>query len=71
MKSKAAAATRRTRIERELALTPAERVALAFELGRRDAEVRARATGKTVEEAAAELAAERRRGRKFSRCAER
>jgi hypothetical protein len=71
MKSKVADEARRARIERELAMMPAERVALALRLGRRALELRARTAGATLEEARRQLAAERRQGRRVSRCASR
>ena len=49
-------------------LTPAERVALALRLGRRDVETFAATQGMTLEEARARLRQRGQRGRRASRC---
>jgi hypothetical protein len=49
-------------------LTPAERVALALRLGRRDVETFAATQGLTTKEAEQRLRSRRQRGRRPSRC---
>jgi hypothetical protein len=71
MKSRVADEVRRERVERELAMSPAERVALALQLGREAAEEYAAAHGMSVAEARRALAAARQKGRRRSKCAER
>jgi len=51
-----------------LAMTPAERVELAFSLGERDLEFFMAARGFSRKEALAEIERSRQRGRRYSRC---
>jgi hypothetical protein len=51
-----------------LAMTPDERVALAFALGERDLEFFMAANGLPRKEALAEIERSRQRGRRYSRC---
>ncbi|HET9766639.1 MAG TPA: hypothetical protein VFS60_07320 [Thermoanaerobaculia bacterium] len=53
------------------ALTPAERVALALRLGRRDVETFAATQGLAVEDARRLLRSRAQRGRRASRCMDR
>ena len=62
-----AATSRTSRLAREAALTPEERVALAFELGRRDLVRFAEAHGLSLREAHRQLRANRQAGRTPSR----
>ena len=59
---------RHERQQELLRLTPAERVALALRLGRRDVETFAATQGVTFEEARALLRQRGQRGRRKSRC---
>ncbi|HEX2122928.1 MAG TPA: hypothetical protein VHL59_14950 [Thermoanaerobaculia bacterium] len=70
MRSKVAEALRRETEEEMLAMSPDERLALAFRLGEEAIETFAAARGISREEAKRLLAAERRRGRRYSRCIE-
>ena len=68
MKSNVAEEARRARIERDLAMTAAERVALAFDLGERDLVVFMTANGVSREEALRILDANKRKGRGRAEC---
>lgn len=70
MRSRVAEETRRARVEEERALSPTERVRLAFELGARDATLLASAAGLTTAEAARRIRASHAAGRRRSVAAE-
>lgn len=68
-RSKVAEAVRQARIDEEQALTPAERVKLALELGERDLALYMAGNGiSDPDEARKEIERLNQRGRRFSRC---
>jgi len=67
-RSKVAEELREEQRREVLAMTPAERVALAFALGERDLEFFMAANGLTREEALAQIEHTRNAGRRYSRC---
>jgi len=67
-RSKVAEALRAEQMREVLAMTPAERVELAFALGERDLAFFMAASGLSREKALAEIERSRRAGRRYSRC---
>ena len=68
MRSRVAEALRSLLDEEMRALTPAERVRIALELGERDLETMMAASGLSREEALARIRETRRAGRRPSKC---
>jgi hypothetical protein len=67
-RSKVAETLRTEQMRDVLAMTPAERVELAFALGERDLAFFMAANGLSREEALAEIERSRQTGRRYSRC---
>jgi hypothetical protein len=67
MRSKVAEDTRQELDQRMLAMTPAERMELAFAIGEEDLVIYCAANGLTRAEALARIRVERQSGRRYSR----
>jgi hypothetical protein len=67
MRSKVAEETRQELDRRMLAMTPAERIELAFAIGEEDLVLFAAANGLTRDEALSRIRMERQSGRRYSR----
>jgi hypothetical protein len=67
MRSKVAEETRQGLDRRMLAMTPGERIELAFAIGEEDLALYTAASGLTREEALARIRIERQSGRRYSR----
>jgi hypothetical protein len=71
MTSRVADSARNARRKRELAMTPAERVALALRLGKREVKTFAFMNDLSEAEAKKQIAVNRAKGRRASKCANR